>query len=119
MNIFVLIGLEKKLTTETVKARYPDLYERVPAIKNRLYRIAASTPSDDHYEERVLEKVNAMERHLVGVHDHPANRWYQKCEHQVPYRGAPMHEGNVQLYIVCSLTCLHYYSWNRILLSLS
>ena len=55
--------------------------------------MAAQTPLDENYSERMKEQVEAMLRHLQGIHEHPGNSWYTECRHPMPYRGIAMDPG--------------------------
>lgn len=55
--------------------------------------MAKHTPNDDHYQERMLEQLDGMLRHLEGIHTHPTNTWYTECKHDMPYLGIPMDSG--------------------------
>ena len=64
----------------------------------RLYKMAAKTAYNDHYEERMKEQLVGMLRHLKGVHHHPVNSWYERCMHDMPYRGIPLEPGEICLF---------------------
>ena len=67
--------------------------------------MAARTPLDDQYQDRMKEQLKGMLRHLQGLHDHPLNTWYRKCQHDMPYRGKPLDAGEYKCFGVVYILC--------------
>ena len=56
--------------------------QNIPLL-HRLYYMAGHTVVNENYGQVMEEQRRAMLGHLAGVHELPANVFYQKCSHGI------------------------------------